>query len=116
MANHCLKTLCLIALVMVGGAVRAEDESPPSSCMIFVDDMATMDARMANGYFNWAHTHMQRHERWGRGGDEPARDLAFSDEEAISHFETLLAYCRDNPDKQLVDSVMALYRSLPVAE
>ena len=47
---------------------------------------------------------------------DPAGDLAFSDEDAISHFETLLAYCRDNPDKQLVDSVMALYRSLPVAE
>ncbi len=116
MANLCLKYLCLATLLSVGGAVRAEDESPPSSCTIFVDDMATMDARMADGYFNWANRHMQRHERWGRVGGEPARDLDFSDEDAISHFETLLAYCRDNPDKQLVDSVMALYRSLPVAE
>ncbi len=116
MANYFLKYLCLAALLIGGGAVQAEDESPPSSCTIFVDDMATNDARMANGYFNWAIQHMQRHERWGRVGDEPARDLAFSDEEALNHFETLLAFCRDNPDKQLVDSVMALYRSLPVAE
>ena len=115
MANLCLKTLCLAALLMVGGAVRAEDEPPPSSCTLF-DDMATNDARIANGYFNWAHGHMQRHERWSRGGGEPARDLAFSEEDAVTHFETMLAYCRDNPDKQLVDSVMALYRGLPVAE
>ena len=116
MANHCLKYLCLAALLIGGGAAQAEDESKPSSCTIFVDDMATRDAHLANGYFNWAYSHMQRHERWGRGADEPMRDLAFSDEDALTHFETLLAYCRDNPDKQLVDSVMALYRSLPMAE
>ena len=92
---------------------RAND---PSTCTIFIEDIAAMGVLLEESYLSFAMHQMELLNRvsGSRGGVSRMLDLDLIDIEMQRVF--LTDYCEQNPDGEFIDAVNLLYIEYPEAK
>ena len=91
-------------------------ESNDTTCIVFLDDVGTMDTMFEDVYLSFAMHQMEFKNVLSMAEGKPARvfDLDLIDIDMQREF--LTNYCEENPTREFTDGVTLLYKQFPQAD
>ena len=91
-------------------------ESNDTTCIVFLDDVGTMDTMFEDIYLSFAMRQMEFKNVLSMAEGKPARVLDLDLIDIDMQQEFLMNYCEEDPTREFADGVTLLYKQFPQAD